>query len=531
MSAADSKRWLTSAVLLAFVVRAVHLVAIARSAIPGWQVHIHQTDFYVTWAWAEQIRAGDWLGRATFHPLTAWMQSLGTPEDWSRWWGGFATFQQAPLYAYLVALVCAPPRGSPVSIFIIQSVLSVACVPMVFALANRWSGPVAGVAAAFFWALARTEVALDSFLLRDALALPLILGGLCLLERLRETPRPYRVALGAGLLLGLATLQRENILVLLFGAVPAAAWIVAKGQPFRPSRMHRAAVAATLFAGGAIALCPLVARNVAVGAPPFALSNRGPEAILAGLSLSPSANPIGFHTFPAMRSQLEEAHASSLGALKIIFREAKAAPAAFGRLLAKKAWAWLSAGEPTDNVDLDFLILRSPVLRLCVPSLLILAPAALGFILLLRRPEQSLVALGGLVILLAPLLLGSVLWRLRVGLLPILVPLAGVGVAWLWQADRRRAGAAGTVLAAWIALAYLFPVGPLFRMGSMGATLSAAVYLSDGNPKAALSEVDEFLSFVAEGKAEPFSSLGELRQEILEDIDAQERKSVSGESP
>ena len=508
-----------SATLLGLCVRAVHLAAIARSAIPDWQRFTRQTDFSVTWSWAAEIRAGNWLGQPPFHPDTWWMRGLGTPADWERWWGGLNTFQQAPLYPYLVAVLCAPTHGSPVRLFILQSVLGAACVPMVAFLARRWGGASAGVLAAFLWALARTEVALDSFLLRDALAMPLFLGGLCLLERLRTHASAGGPAFGVGVLLGLATLQRENVLLLGLFAAPLAASLLARdARAPLPSRAGRARVAGWVLLGFGLTLAPLVARNVHLGVAPLALSNRAPEAIFAGLSLAPGADPVGIHFYSGMRQELEAARGSVFRSYWIVLEGGLRTPAAFAQLLLRKAWGWLSAGEPPDNVDLDYLVLRSPILRLCIPTGLLMGPALLGLALCARHRRQCAVGLWAFFWMLPPLFTGLVLWRLRSGLLPLLIPFTAVALSWLFEQGRSRRASfviATVALVAFTGVAYRFPAAPLFQLGPMGASLSAAAYLARGEPAAALTELDEYLAFVARGDAKPFPAITELREEIL----------------
>jgi hypothetical protein len=503
---------------LAVAVRAVHLIAVAHSAIPAWQDHIHQTDFYATWKWATEIRAGNWLGQPPFHPYTAWMQALGTQEEWERWWGGAQTFQQAPLYAYLVALISVPPDGSPVFTFAFQGLLAALCAPAVGILAQRWSGrPEAGPWAAFLWALSRTEVALDGFLVRDSLGAALLVGSLLLWELSRSSPRPLRLLFFAGVTLGLGVLQRENLLLL----VPLMTALSLFPAPVQARR------GLALILGVALALAPLFARNLWVGAPVGALSNRGPETVLEGMEVAPGASPLAFHSFPQMREELIESRASSLRAVKICLADGARSPARLLRLMLRKTRALLSAEEPTDNVDLEYLMRLSPALRLCLPTLFILVPGALGFLLCMQRHRRrAALGLWSLAVLFAPLLVVPVLWRYRVGLLPVLCPFAGIFLLWCWEqlravrhaprGSRLALGSSALAMGLWLFVGYRFPVGPLHRLGPMGATLSAEVYLSENRPREALREVDDYLELVSKGQAEPFSPILDVRHDILD---------------
>jgi hypothetical protein len=512
-----AKRWVAGAMGLGLLVRGVHFFAVASSTISRWQDFIEETDFFVTWRWATAIRLGDLVGRPPFHPDTQWMRQLGSPDDWARWWGGVETFQQAPLYAYLVAAVCRPPDGSPLTMFAVQCLGGVLCVPMVAFLASRWAGEDAGVAAAFLWALARAEVALDGFLLRDALALPMVLGLLCLVEALKTSPRWRSLCVAVGLVGAVAALQRENLLALAVAGVPLAAW--ARGAALRGvNGRQRAAAAGLALLGLAVGLGPLVARNAAVGAPPFALANRGPEAVLGGLSVAPGADPVGIVHAPAMRAQLEEARGSTLRAIGIVLREGAAQPGRFAGLLGWKLWAWLGAAEPTDNVNLNYLAQRSPVLRACVPTVWLVALALVGLVLCAREWRKSLLALVASVLLWGPLTFSLVLWRIRAGALPLLVPLAGIALAWAWRGRQEARGAVLGTLAgvvAFLGLAYAFPVEPVARIGPMGTTLTALVYATEGDPARALAALDEYDGWVARGLATERPDLRQLRSELL----------------
>jgi len=521
MLPAESRRWIRRAVLLGLAIRLVHLLAIAGSTIPRWQQYTAQGDFSIAWRWAAQVRAGDWLGRPPFHPDTAWMRKLGTPADWERWWGGLQTYHQAPLYPYLVAAVTRPPDGSPLPLFALQGLLGLACIPMAAFLATRWAGFRAGAIAAFLWALARPEIALEAFLLRDAVAMPLLLGALCLLERLRAPPGRPVLAAFAGLLLGAATLDRENILPLALACVPLAAWLWLRDASEAPRPAHRARAAALAAAGLATAFAPLVARNLIASAPAAALSNRGPEVILHSLSIAPGADPIGINLFPALRGQLEEAHGSTLRACAIVTRDGLRQPGRFAALLARKALAWLSAGEPADNVELEYLALRSPVLRLCLPTWALLAPALFGAALSLgsERRRRAL-GLWALALLTLPLMASIVLWRIRAGTLPVLVPFAAMALDSLWARLRepalRKQGLLQAAALAAFALVSLFALpAPAWPLRPSSTEQSAVIRLDEGDAPAALAEIDEYLGRVRAGRAEPSARLLELRGRIL----------------
>ena len=508
------RRWVLRATLLGLAVRLVHLLAVAATPIPRWQSFTTEGDFATTWSWAAQIRGGDWLGRPPYHPYSRWMQQLGTPADWDRWWGGVARFHHSPLYAYVIAAFSRAPDGTALPVFVLQLILGVTCIPLVAFLAMRWAGETAGIVAAFLWALGRSQIALESFLLRDALGLPLALGGLCLMEFLRDSPRWRWCALGAGALFGLGTLQRENVLLLGLTAIPIAAWLT-RGHPtnLRPApdgpgseirRVSPGFAAALVMAGFVAMLSPLVARNLAVGVPALNLSNRAPEVLLECLEVAPGAD-YKASIYPALGARLEEAHASVARTLGIILRDGARQPRAFAKLLFVKAWAWLSAAEIPDNLDLPYLIAHSPLLYGSVATWLLLGPALLGLWLLRRNA----MALWSAALFAGPLMVAPVVWRLRAGILPVAVPLAAAALVWLYRQPR------GLVpLAAFAALQFFAAPQPVGLLRPIGATLSAKVYMAEQNPQAALDEIDAYQAEVKKGRAAPNSSLSKYRDQI-----------------
>jgi hypothetical protein len=92
----DARVWLLLVLAVGLGLRLAHFVAIAGTPFPQFPRVFGQSDLNTFWEWAEIIRAGDWLGRDTYHPAFDWMQAIAPTETWYRWWGGKAIFQQAP---------------------------------------------------------------------------------------------------------------------------------------------------------------------------------------------------------------------------------------------------------------------------------------------------------------------------------------------------------------------------------------------------------------------------------------------------
>lgn len=250
--------WLATA--LAGAIRLAHVAVLAVSTVPRWQLVEQESDYAFVWRWSAAIRAGDWLSASVLPNYVGWMRRAAPWEDWLRWYHGGTGFPQAPLYAYLVAVIGRPPEGTPVWVFLFQAAVSTAVVPLVFQLGRRWGGQVAGISAAFLYALCQVSIALDGLMLRDSLAMCLGIIALALLEQIRDAPRPGLRAAAAGVVLALDALERENLLLLGVLAIPLAAWVHAQRAAGSTPR-DRLRTAGALGLAWCVALGPLVARK------------------------------------------------------------------------------------------------------------------------------------------------------------------------------------------------------------------------------------------------------------------------------
>ena len=141
-------------------------------------------------------------------------EDLGTAQQFGR----------APGYPAFLALLRpdATAPSTPVSIKLVQSLLGATAVLLMAGIAWRSAGPDAGVIAAWLAAVYPSFVWIPSYVLSEALYLPLILGCVVLLAS-AETPTK---ALLSGAVCGAAVLVRPGTLIF----VPiAAAWLGWRG--------------------------------------------------------------------------------------------------------------------------------------------------------------------------------------------------------------------------------------------------------------------------------------------------------------
>ncbi|NOT30633.1 MAG: hypothetical protein HOP15_09330, partial [Planctomycetes bacterium] len=205
--------------VLAAAFRIANLSAIAPHPLAEYQTTWAQSDMAVNVSWADVIRGGDVLCRETVHPFYPFHESIAPRETWERWWGGARVFQQAPLYAYLLAGVRALGGNSFWAMAIGHMLLGLASVALVFLVAARTFGAGIATLAAIGAAIYGPLVFHEAVWLRDTLAVTTSLLALWTLGRAPEGGLGRWLA--AGLALAAALLARET--ALLFAPL-AALW-------------------------------------------------------------------------------------------------------------------------------------------------------------------------------------------------------------------------------------------------------------------------------------------------------------------
>ena len=159
---------------------------------------------------------------------------------------------RGPLYPLLVAAVRAVAgRASAVPVIVVQAAIGAAACAVTAALARRWGGARAALAAVWIAALWPYSIVPDTALIEHVLFAPLVVLSV-LLTLDAASGGSARRGLLAGATAGLATLAR-----LTFG--PAIALLAACALPRGGLR-----VAATIALGAAAALAPWVLRNHSV---------------------------------------------------------------------------------------------------------------------------------------------------------------------------------------------------------------------------------------------------------------------------
>ncbi|HEV7786632.1 MAG TPA: tetratricopeptide repeat protein [Thermoanaerobaculia bacterium] len=404
------------------------------------------------------LRLGHWWA-VRHQPFFAWLAM--DSQEYDRWareiaggdWLGSQVFFQAPLYPYFLAILYAVFGHSLDAVYLFQIALAVAgCWALYRAgreMAGETTGEEVGLGAALLAALYGPFLFYDAQLLKEspAVAVTSFLLWALAAARARQGLRRW---LGAGALLGILALLRENALLLVPFLLPLAWSREGKGPAF----VRRGGA---LVAGLVLVLLPIAVRNGLVGGSFLPTTSQG------GVNFYIGNNPQADGTYqpivpgkqvPALERReparlAEQAMGRRLSAGEVSrywldrsFDWIRREPGAFVRLQVRKLgmfWSWY---EWPDAVDYYHVKTLSPVLRLPLLEFGGAVLLALAGLALARR------RLGPF----APVLLFTLGWmlttvvfflfsRYRLPAVPALLVLGGVtisGAAEAWRDGNRR---------------------------------------------------------------------------------------------
>lgn len=507
-----SRRLLVLALALGALLRVSNALQVRNGPLPYFHTWT-ESDMNFYDRWARDVATTDVLTSARMRPYHTGHAAAGPEASWDLWLGQ-RTFYQDPLYAYAVAAVYAA-GGTRSTVFVLQALLGLGCVVLLHAIARRAFDPgVAGVTAliaALYGPLAFYEL----FLLKPVLITATGLLAVLALLRALETPAaPARWGL-AGIACGLSVLAQSSALLFVVPAGAACAWILAR------RRQAWRAPLLVLAAGLAAALAPVVARNLAVGAPPFVLSATGAWTFLnhnaddyvpeGGDTVTRHAGEIlgrtEGRTLPTVLATIRT-HASFAGWLRLLARKA----AVF--------WHWYEIPNNTNYYVYERLAPRLDSGRVAFGFV---APLALlGLLGAVRGPGERVVLVLHVVAGIATLVLFYSISRLRLPTAVALVPFAASGLVTLLRqcrARRFRTAALQAALVGAAATVVLRPLPariPLIRVADYGVpndiTFERARALAGaGDAAGALSLLEAELRLEPDDLAAADPRLGEAR--------------------
>lgn len=450
----DRRTWLALAVVFAAALglRLGLWWSIQESALDAWHRY-DQSDMATYLAQSEQFAAGDWLARDPVHPYHGW-QTVAPPQKWLEWYGPHV-FHQAPGYSYALALARSSGEAALPWVKLAQVLLGACTAAFALLWARELFGLATGVVAGLLVALYGPLYYLELQLLREGPALCALFALAWLLAReLARARHGLAHALAHGLLgaaVGIFHVFHEmgTVVLVVFALVLGVA----------SARRGPRAVGGTLAAllvGYLAGFAPLLARNLAVGAPPFSVSCR----TLINFAQANEANaPEGGATFiapgPAVVEILDRAQGSFARMLGGVWATYDGDVA---RLLGNWWQRWCAVWkhfEEADNTSFYFYreyapsLASSPTFAWIFPlGVAGLAVAATGFLarrrgspgpwpaLLARHPRGQLAAGSLLLLVAAALSLVHTVARFRLYVTPALFVFAALALVCAWQSLR-----------------------------------------------------------------------------------------------
>ncbi len=419
---------------LALLLRLAHLWAVRDQ--PFFASLVMDSQEYDRWA--AGIAAGDWLGSGVFF--------------------------QAPLYPYILAAVYALLGHRLALVYLLQIALAVAGCWALYRAGREMGGEGTGLGAALLAAVYGPFLFYDAQLLKESLAVTVTGFLLWALAAARTRPR-LRRWLGAGLLLGVLALLRENALLVLPFLLPIA---------WRPEDRWRglARRSGAMVAGLVLALLPVAVRNGVVGGDFLPTTSQGGVNFYIGnhAGADGTYQPIvpGKQIPELERKEparvAEQAVGRPLSASEVSrywlgqgVAWARQYPGDFLRLQLRKLglfWSWY---ELPDAVDYYYVKTLSPPLRLPLLEFGGAVILALTGLVLARRrlgdfAPALLFALGWMVSTVIFFLFS----RYRLPAVPPLLILGGVALGEIPAVWQRRRGKGNGLLAVCLA-AFLLP--------------------------------------------------------------------------
>ena len=412
--------------------------------------------------WAKVIVHDDPLGRQPLHPFFSWQtapaeahfrahpeqiaqyEAAGVPHGdtdalyralWDRWTHGKEYYQE-PLYVYLIAFTYWLAGPSVGAVFLWQTMLGVATNLLVYLLARRYFGELAAALSGLLILFYSPLFAYELTLLRTTLTAFLAAAAVAGLEW-ALSGNSWRRWWIAGVIVGIAMACQVTFGVFLAGCL-GLLWLRFRASPLAVLRP-----AAAIVCGAALAVSPIVARNLAVGAPPLGWTGAGVWTFVR--FNTPSENPrMGIVTpsFPDHIRVLGASDAQAIPALLATLREHT--PASLARLALLKfqtTWNWYEEG---DNVNFYFSRFYSSVLRYAPVTNTLVSPLLLvGLALSIKQWKRLaplyLLAANGIFVMLVTFPTD----RYRASYFAVLIPLGAAVVVqaleWISSRQFRKA--------------------------------------------------------------------------------------------
>jgi tetratricopeptide (TPR) repeat protein len=473
----DRLKWMMVIFAAAFSIRLLYLIQI--QSIPLF--YLLPGDGRTYDEWAQRIAAGDWLGSGVFY--------------------------QAPLYPYFLGVMQFTFGHDLWAIRMVQALLgSVSCV-LIFLAGEKLFSRTAAIAAGLMLGFYAPAVFFDGVIDKSVLDV-FLLSMLVWVLLGAASGRQWRQWLGAGAILALLGLSRENALVL---ALVVPIWIVIYFSD--QSVKNRAAWVGFFSLGLLLVLIPVGLRNFAVGGE-FKLTTSQ-----LGANFFIGNNPVADGTYGSVRKIIGEPQLEGSDATRLAERETgrkmtpgevsdfwlqkswtyiRTEPFQWARLLGKKWLMVWNAREVEDSDDFYIYSKWSLVLTILgwITHFGVLAPLAALGIWVSRRQWRGLWLLYAMILSLAlSVAIFYIFGRYRFPLVPLLTLFAGAAVAELGNLFRNRGRSLAVAFVVLLASALIvnWPIYGIHGPGSVGYNNLSNAYYKQGKVTEAINAARQAL--------------------------------------
>ena len=434
-----------------------------------WQHRWSESDMSYFDSWAARIAGGDWLSEGVDPPVHDWhgriaedyyrrnpdelreAETLAARDEsnpdpaqalWNRWLGE-KRFYQDPMYPYLLGLtrMLSPDVRW---VFAWQMAIGILTNVLIYVLGRRFFGDLVGLLSGLLASLYSPLLHHELILLRETLIVFAAMGMVYVIDTAARRDK-LRWWVAAGLTMGAGILLKAHFALFAAGAMVLTGW------RYRRSAKALSRAVGAIAGGVVLALSPLVARNLIVGAPPLSTGSGGGVTFVVHNAFDSSAGP-GRVRLSAGARIME--HSGGWGSTVGATLRTHPGPASYLRLLWSKfegAWNWY---ESPDNANLYYYRLHSTVLRYMPVTFLLLAPVGMvGLVLGLARLREVRYLYLQVFVNLAVLVAFAPLGRFRLPMAAGLIPFAALTavriVEWVFA---RRGGRAAAALGAVVLL-------------------------------------------------------------------------------
>jgi 4-amino-4-deoxy-L-arabinose transferase-like glycosyltransferase len=464
--------------VLAAIVRLRYLAELR--ATPWWDQLVVDPQYYDEWA--RRIAAGDWLGTRAFY--------------------------MDPLYPYVLATLYRVVGRDLLLARALNVACSVGACGVTVLLGRRVGGSVVGVLAGLGLALYEPDVFQTGELDKTSLSILLVAAFVYLFV---TAARRRGRAAAAGVVLGLATLTRGNLLVF----APLGALVLARGRD-GDGRPTRAVAAALWFAlGFVLVLAPVTWRNHHLSGDWVLTTTQLGQNFYTGNNPENPYGAYGVVSFVRANPHFEEEDfraaaearagrplgpaATSSFWLRAGLAHIASEPAFALRAFARKAALVWNDFEISDSQDQYLLERDSRVLRLPLLGFgEVVALATLGVVAHAGRSRIVRLLSGFVLVYGATLVTFFLFARYRIQVVPAVLPLAALGLVEMTRRvgarDTRRV-AIGAIVIAIAGLASFHTIGIFSadhpNVVEMRMRHLADAYMTAGDPDRAIAALNE----------------------------------------